>query len=101
MGGAGKIGGAVALKVQSPEILHKTEAGAVILGLSGEAAVREGYRAVLARARAAHPGAQIDGVLVQEMARGGRDIIVGISSDPHFRPLPLVVLGRGPGAGPR
>ncbi len=44
---AAKIGGPVALKVQSPDILHKTEAGAVMLGLSGEAAVREGYRAVL------------------------------------------------------
>src|SRR5712671_2486348 len=54
---ATKIGGAVALKVQSPDILHKTEAGAVMLGLNGEAAVRDGYRTVLARAKAAYPNA--------------------------------------------
>jgi acyl-CoA synthetase (NDP forming) len=90
---AEKIGGAVALKVQSPDILHKTEACAVLLGLSGEAAVREGYRAVLARAQMAHPDAQIDGVLVQAMARRGHDIILGISRDPDFGPMLMVGLG--------
>jgi acyl-CoA synthetase (NDP forming) len=85
--------GAVALKVQSPDILHKTEAGAVMLGVSGEAAVRDGYRTVLARARAAHPSARIDGVLVQAMARRGRDIILGISRDPDFGPMLMVGLG--------
>src|SRR6266567_460738 len=90
---AARIGGAVALKVQSPDILHKTEAGAVILNLDGEAAVREGFRAVLARAQAAHPGAQIDGVLVQAMARSGRDIILGVTSDPDFGPMLMVGLG--------
>jgi acyl-CoA synthetase (NDP forming) len=90
---AAKIGGAVALKVQSPDILHKTEAGAVMLGLNGEAAVRDGYRTVLARARAAHPNAKIDGVLVQAMARRGREIILGISRDPDFGPMLMVGLG--------
>jgi acyl-CoA synthetase (NDP forming) len=90
---AGKIGGAVALKVQSPDILHKTAAGAVALGLSGEAAVREGYRQVLARALAARPGARIDGVLVQAMARRGVDIILGVTRDPDFGPMLMVGLG--------
>jgi len=90
---ARKIGGAVALKVQSPDILHKTEAGAVALGLSGEAAVREFYRAVLARAQAAHPGARIEGVLVQAMARRGQEMILGVTSDPDFGPLLMVGLG--------
>jgi hypothetical protein len=90
---AAKIGGTVALKVQSPDILHKTEAGAVVLGLSGEAAVREGYRVVLARALAAHPGARIDGVLVQAMARRGVDIILGVTRDPDFGPMLMVGLG--------
>jgi len=84
---------AVALKVQSPDILHKTEAGAVMLNLAGEAAVRDGYRAVLARAEAAHPGAAIDGVLVQAMARRGVDMIVGVTRDPTFGPLLMVGLG--------
>jgi acetate---CoA ligase (ADP-forming) len=90
---AAKIGGAVALKVQSPDILHKTEAGAVALGRSGDAAVREAYRLVLARAQAAHPGARIDGVLVQAMARRGLEIILGIVTDPDFGPMLMVGLG--------
>ncbi len=90
---AAKIGSAVALKVQSPDILHKTEAGAVALGIKGEAAVREGYRAVLARARAAHPGASIDGVLVQAMARRGHEMILGVTRDPDFGPMLMVGLG--------
>jgi acyl-CoA synthetase (NDP forming) len=90
---ADKIGGAIALKVQSPDILHKTEAGAVMLGLSGEAAVRDGYRTVLARARAAYPNAKIDGVLVQAMARRGREMILGVTRDPDFGPMLMVGLG--------
>jgi acyl-CoA synthetase (NDP forming) len=90
---ATKIGGAVALKVQSSDILHKTEAGAVMLGLTGEAAVHESYRAVLARAKAAHPDARIDGVLVQAMARRGVEMILGISRDPDFGPMLMVGLG--------
>jgi acyl-CoA synthetase (NDP forming) len=88
-----RIGGPVALKVQSPDIVHKTEAGAVLLGLSGDATVREGYRTVLARAAAAHPGAQIDGVLVQAMARRGQEMILGITRDPVFGPMLMVGSG--------
>jgi len=90
---AAKIGGPVALKVQSPDILHKTEAGAVMLGLNGEAAVRDGYRTVLGSAQTAHPSAKIDGVLVQAMARRGREIILGISRDPDFGPMLMVGVG--------
>jgi acyl-CoA synthetase (NDP forming) len=90
---AAKIGGAIALKVQSPDILHKTDAGAVMLDLSGEAAVRDGYRTVLARARAAYPNAKIDGVLVQAMARRGREMILGVTRDPDFGPMLMVGLG--------
>jgi acetate---CoA ligase (ADP-forming) len=91
---AAKIDGPVALKVQSPDILHKTEAGAVMLGVAGEAAVREGYHAVLAHALHALPGARIEGVLVQAMApRGGVDMIIGVNRDPDFGPLLMVGLG--------
>jgi acyl-CoA synthetase (NDP forming) len=88
-----RIGGAVALKVQSPDIVHKTETGAVLLGLAGDLAVRDGYRSVLARAKAAHPGAKIDGVLVQAMARRGQEMILGITRDPVFGPMLMVGLG--------
>src|ERR1700722_16681195 len=90
---AERIGGAVALKVQSPDIAHKTEAGAVLLGLNGDAAVREGYRAVLARSKAAHPKAKIDGVLVQAMAKRGQEMILGVTRDPVFGPMLMVGLG--------
>jgi acyl-CoA synthetase (NDP forming) len=90
---AAETGGAVALKVQSPQILHKTEAGAVLLGLAGETAVREGYRTVLARVRTAHPGAHVDGVLVQAMAPRGQEMILGVTRDPDFGPLLMVGLG--------
>jgi acyl-CoA synthetase (NDP forming) len=90
---ASGTGGAVALKVQSPDIVHKTEAGAVMLNLATAAAVREGYRTVLERASTAHPGAKIDGVLIQAMARRGQEMILGVTRDPVFGPMLMVGLG--------
>ncbi|HEX3536009.1 MAG TPA: acetate--CoA ligase family protein, partial [Stellaceae bacterium] len=90
---AAKIGSPIALKVQSPDILHKTEAGAVALGVSGDAAVRAAYRTVMARAQAAHRGAEIDGVLVQAMAPRGVEMILGVTRDPAFGPMLMVGLG--------
>jgi acetate---CoA ligase (ADP-forming) len=90
---AARIGGAVALKVQSPDITHKTEAGGVALGLDGEAAVRAAYARIVANAAAAHPGAAMQGVLVQQMARPGIEIILGVSRDPDFGPMLMVGLG--------
>jgi acetyltransferase len=90
---AAHIGGAVALKAQSPDITHKTEAGAVALRIEGDAAVREAYARVLANARAAHPAAAIEGVLVQKMAAPGIEIILGVNRDPDFGPMLMVGLG--------
>ncbi len=90
---AARIGGRVALKVQSPDITHKTEAGAVALRVEGEAAVREAYARVLANAKAAHPNAAIEGALVQPMAPPGHEIILGITRDPGFGPMLMVGLG--------
>jgi len=88
-----RIGGPVALKVQSPDITHKTEAGAVALGVSGEAAVREAYQRVMASAKSAHPEASIHGVLAQAMAPPGREVILGIIHDATFGPMLMVGLG--------
>ncbi len=90
---ATRIGGPVALKVQSPDIAHKTEAGAVLLNLATAAAVRDGYRIVLERSKNAVPGAKIDGVLVQAMAKRGQEMILGITRDPVFGPMLMVGLG--------
>jgi acyl-CoA synthetase (NDP forming) len=83
----------VALKVQSPDITHKTEAGAVALGIATRTALRRAYRRVLASARAAHPGADLRGVLVQQMAPAGIEMIVGITRDETFGPLLMLGLG--------
>jgi succinyl-CoA synthetase beta subunit len=90
---AARIGGPVALKVQSRDITHKTEAGAVALGIAGDTAVRGAHDRVLANARAAYPDAVIQGVLVQAMAPRGRDIILGVTRDPTFGPMLMVGLG--------
>lgn len=87
------IGLPVALKVQSPDIAHKTEAGALALSLKGDAAVGDAYDRILASARRYWPDAHIEGVLVQPMAKPGREMIVGISRDPQFGPMLMLGLG--------
>jgi acyl-CoA synthetase (NDP forming) len=90
---AAEIGGSVALKVQSPDIAHKTEAGAVALGVNGEVGVREAHQRVVSAARAAYPEAAIDGVLVQAMAPRGLEVILGVTRDLDFGPMLMVGLG--------
>ncbi|MCL6644591.1 MAG: acetate--CoA ligase family protein [Dehalococcoidia bacterium] len=91
---AGRIGYPVALKVDSPDILHKTEAGAIRLGVSGDRELREAFAEVLASARRYSPAARLNGVLVQEMvAPGGTEVIVGVKSDPQFGPVMMFGLG--------
>jgi acyl-CoA synthetase (NDP forming) len=82
----------VALKVQSADIPHKTEAGAVALNISADGA-RAAYGRVLAGARQHTPAATIDGVLVQLMAPPGRELILGTKCDPQWGPLLMVGLG--------
>jgi acyl-CoA synthetase (NDP forming) len=86
------IGVPVALKVQSPDIPHKTEAGALALGVMLEA-VPAAYHRVLANAKRHVPGAHILGVLVQPMAPPGREVILGIKRDDLWGPMLLVGLG--------
>jgi len=90
---AARIGGPVALKVQSPDITHKTEAGGIALGILGEQAVRASYERVLGSARKAYPEAAVHGVLVQAMAAPGQEIILGIIRDAVFGPMLMVGLG--------
>jgi acetate---CoA ligase (ADP-forming) len=90
---AQRLGGAVALKVQSPDIAHKTEAGAVALNLASADAVRTAYERVLGSARRHSPNARILGVMVQPMASPGREVILGVKRDATFGPLLMVGLG--------
>jgi acyl-CoA synthetase (NDP forming) len=86
-------GGPVALKVQSPDILHKTEAKAVALGLTTPQEVRAAYATLLANARRHAAAARILGVLVEPMAPSGREMILGVKHDQTFGPLLMVGLG--------
>ncbi|MDE2842494.1 MAG: acetate--CoA ligase family protein [Chloroflexota bacterium] len=86
---ANEIGYPVALKVDSPDILHKTEAGVIRLNLSDEAQVRAAYDQVMSNAGQSAPGASINGVLVQEMVTGGVEVIAGVSYDEQLGPVLL------------
>ena len=90
---AARMVGPLALKLQSPEIPHKTEAGAVKLGVHGEAAVRAAFEQVIANGRRFDPQAQVRGVLVQPMASTGLELIAGVVNDPDFGPMVMVGLG--------
>ncbi len=90
---AEEIGYPVALKVDSPDILHKTEAGVIRLGLSDAAQVTSAYDEIMSSAGRAHPGAQINGALVQEMVAGGVEVIVGVSYDDQLGPVLLFGTG--------
>jgi len=90
---AREIGFPVVLKIESPEILHKTEAGGIALNLMNEDSVREAYELIMKRARQYNPEAIIDGVLVQEMLKPGLEVIVGMKNDPVFGPVILFGLG--------
>ena len=90
---ARNINGPVALKIESADIAHKTEAGAIRLGLSGEMAVKQGYEEVRAAALHYKPDARVAGVLVQEMVPHGAEMMLGIVRDPVFGPLIAVGFG--------
>jgi acetate---CoA ligase (ADP-forming) len=85
--------GPVALKIVSRDILHKWDAGGVMLDVSGEAAITEGVSALIAEVRRRHPAATIDGVLVARMAQRGVEIILGVTRDAQYGPVLLFGLG--------
>jgi len=88
------LGYPVALKIVSPQVLHKTEAGGVRLSLGDAPAVRRAFAEVVAAARAYAPEATIEGVLVQRQAGpNGHEVIVGMKRDEQFGPVVLVGLG--------
>ena len=90
---AGRIGYPVVLKVVSPDIVHKTEAGGVVVGLKDERALHEGYDELLQRVRSSCPGTRIDGVLVGRHVATRRELIVGAIHDATFGPTVMVGLG--------
>jgi acetyltransferase len=82
----------LAIKIDSPDIPHKTEAGAVRLNVPNLTAMQKAVRDIVASARRFNPDARIDGVLVQEMA-AGTEVIIGVVNDQYFGPVVMFGLG--------
>ena len=88
------LGYPVVMKIVSPDILHKTEAGGVVVGVADGDAAAAAYEAIVAGARAYQPDARIDGVQVQQMVTGdAQEVIVGAVTDPSFGKLVAFGLG--------
>jgi acetyltransferase len=90
---AQEIGFPVALKIVSPQITHKTEAGGVVLNVARADETRAAFERIMRNARRYNAQAELQGVSVQEMVQGGREIIIGMTSDPQFGPG--IVFGLG------
>jgi acetyl-CoA synthetase (ADP-forming) len=90
---AASVGYPVVLKIVSPDILHKTDVGGVILGLSSEEAVQSGYLRIIETVKSHKPDVRLTGVLVQKMAPDSIEVIVGSVNDPQFGHTILFGLG--------
>lgn len=90
---ADKMGYPVVLKVDSPDIMHKTEAGIVALNIGSADELREAYARILDNAKAYNAAAKIQGVSVQEMVPKGIEVLVGAKNDPKFGPSVMVGVG--------
>lgn len=87
------LGFPVVLKILSPDIVHKSEMGGVLLNVANAGAVREGFALLMERAALATPDARIEGVLVAKQLSGGVECILGIQRDPVFGPVAMFGLG--------
>ena len=83
----------VVLKIASPDVVHKTDAGGVKLNLRTTAQVGKAYDEIMQSVKTKCPQARIDGVSVQQMARPGVEVIIGMSKDPQFGPVIMFGLG--------
>ena len=88
---AGKIGYPVAVKINSPDITHKSDVGGVILGIADEAGVRQAFRGIAGAGKRA--GARDEGVVVSAMAAPGHEVIVGVVRDLQFGPAVMFGMG--------
>jgi acetyl coenzyme A synthetase (ADP forming)-like protein len=90
---AGSIGYPVVMKIVSPDILHKTEAGGVLVGLKTAEQVTQGFETIIRNARNYNSKAEIIGVQIQQMVQGGQEVIIGAVTDPAFGKLVAFGLG--------
>ena len=90
---AKRIGYPVAMKIVSPDVVHKIDVGGVKLDLNSDQDISEAYDEILKNVKARIPNARIEGVLLQEFVTGGTETIIGIHRDPKFGPLLMFGLG--------
>jgi acetyl coenzyme A synthetase (ADP forming)-like protein len=90
---AAEIGLPVVLKIVSPDILHKTEAGGVLVGVNSAESVADGYRTIVENAKAYNPDASVTGVQVQQMLTSGQEVIIGATTDSTFGKVVAFGLG--------
>lgn len=90
---AQKYGYPLVMKIESPDILHKSDAGGVFLNINNETEIEEAFGKIMKNAKDYNPNAKINGILMQKMLEKGVEVIVGISSDKQFGPMIMVGLG--------
>ncbi|MGH9909500.1 MAG: acetate--CoA ligase family protein, partial [Nitrososphaerales archaeon] len=90
---AQEIGYPVVMKIASPDIIHKSDAGGVKVNLTNEQEVKTAYNSIMSSAKKYKSDAKILGVLVQELVRGGKETIIGAKQDPKFGPLLMFGMG--------
>jgi acetyltransferase len=90
---AGMVGYPVAMKISSPDIIHKSDIGGVKLNLLNAEQVRDAYELMMLRIRQKMPDARMDGVYVEKIAPRGREVILGMTRDPQFGPMLMFGLG--------
>ena len=90
---ANKIGYPIVMKIVSPQIIHKSDAGGVKVNLANDAEVRDGFKAIMENAKKYDSNAEIKGVLIVEMVKGGKEMIIGSKLEPGMGPV--VMLGMG------
>jgi acetyltransferase len=90
---ATRVGYPVAMKIYSPDIIHKSDLGGVRIGLNNPDMVRDAFDLMMLRIGRRAPNAQLDGVYVERMAPRGREVIIGMTRDPQFGPMLMFGLG--------
>ena len=90
---ANKIGYPIVMKISSPQIVHKSDAGGVKVNLTNDDEVRDGFKAIMENAKKYDSNAEIKGVLIVEMVKGGKEMIIGSKLEPGMGPV--VMLGMG------
>jgi acyl-CoA synthetase (NDP forming) len=88
-----KMGFPVALKIASPDVIHKSDSGGVKLSLNNATEVKKAYDEILKKVKKQYPEAAVHGVSVQKMVRPGTEVIIGTSKDPQFGPVIMFGLG--------